>query len=416
MSIDNRRVVVTGLSVISPLGELPLFWESLQSGHSGIRKISSFDADSLNCQVAGEVDFDPSKYGISIKQVSRLSRASLLATAATRSALMDAALSEADLAREGDRIGVSLGTANAGFEVLLAEVLRNRLEGKRMRPTALINGLPNMPAHYVSADVGATGPLYTVSAACASGTQSIGVACDLIRNGRADIVISGGVDCLVHEAVMKGFEGMGILSTGFNDTPSAASRPFDAQRNGFVMSEGVGILILESLEHALQRSAHIYAEVIGHSSSSDAFHSAAPDAEGVGAANAMHWALKDAALSPKEVDYINAHGTGTKINDIVETLAIKNVFGDYAYGTPISSTKSMLGHSMGASGALEAIVCILSITDRIVHPTINLTNMDPECDLDYVPNIARRAHIQVALSNSFGLGGQNACILFRQFA
>jgi 3-oxoacyl-(acyl-carrier-protein) synthase len=278
-------------------------------------------------------------------------------------------------------------------------------------PMALVNGLPNMPAHYVSSFSGAAGPFYTESAACASGTQSIGLALDQIRAGRAEIMFAGGVDTLVQPDVLAAFEAMTVLADRFKEQPERASRPFDAERDGFVLGEGCGLLVLESLEHAKARSAHIYAEVLGQATSSDAGHSAAPDAEGKGAANAMRWALQDAERSRDEVDYVNAHGTGTVANDATETMAIKHVFGERAYQIPISSTKSMIGHCMGGSGALEAIVCALSLLKGKIHPTINLETTDPNCDLDYVPNQARNLKIQLALSNSFGLGGQNACLV-----
>jgi 3-oxoacyl-(acyl-carrier-protein) synthase len=257
----------------------------------------------------------------------------------------------------------------------------------------------------------ATGPLATITTACASGTQSIGSATELIRSGRADRVFTGGVDCLILKEVIAAFDAMTVLSKHYNDTPEQASRPFDIGRDGFVMGEGAGILVLETLELAQQRGARIYAEVLGHAASSDAYHSAAPDADGLGAIKAMRWAIEDAHIHVDEVDYVNTHGTGTRLNDVTETKAIKTLFGERAYSMLINSTKSMIGHGMGAAGALEAITCALSIYQGTVHPTANLENPDPECDLDYVPNEARQASIRSALSNSFGLGGQNACLL-----
>jgi 3-oxoacyl-[acyl-carrier-protein] synthase II len=269
-----------------------------------------------------------------------------------------------------------------------------------------------MPGYYVSLEMSATGPLTTISTACASGTQSIGHGTDLIRLGRADLVFAGGVDCLIRKEVMAAFDAMTVLSRSRNDSPEKASRPFDADRDGFVLGEGAGFMVLESMEHALQREAHIYAEVRGHAASSDASHIATPDQEGLGAQKAMRWALEDARLNPDQIDYINAHGTGTRINDPSETRAIKQVFGLAANQIPISSTKSMIGHCMGASGTLEAIACLKSLQDGVLHPTINYETPDPECDLDYVPNEAREFPIKTALSNSFGLGGQNACLVF----
>jgi 3-oxoacyl-(acyl-carrier-protein) synthase len=268
-----------------------------------------------------------------------------------------------------------------------------------------------MPGYYISLEMGATGPLTTISTACASGTQSVGYGMELIQLGKADIVFTGGVDCLIREEVMVAFDAMTVLARSSNEFPEKASRPFDANREGFVLGEGAGIIVLESLEHALERDARIYAEVLGHAASSDALHIATPDEEGLGAQNAMRWALEDAQLLPERVDYINAHGTGTRVNDPTETRAIKRVFGKTAYQIPVSSTKSMIGHCMGAAGTLEAIACVKSLQEGVLHPTINLETPDPECDLDYIPLESREVNIQTALSNSFGLGGQNACLV-----
>jgi beta-ketoacyl-acyl-carrier-protein synthase II len=404
------------LGAITSLGTLDAFWDGLLAARSGIREIQNFDTSAMKTKIAGQVqDFDPSAYEIHPKNARRMSRASLLALAAAKLALADSKLTPEDVQKQSDRSGVALGTANAGFELLLESSLGYRLKGARINPTALINGLPNMPSHYVSAYSGAAGPFYTVSATCASGTQAIGVALDQIRAGRADLMLTGGVDTLVHPDVMMAFEAMTVLASGYSQQPERASRPFDAERDGFVMGEGCGILVLESLEHARGRSARVYAEVLGQATSSDAGHSAAPDAEGVGAAKVMRWALEDADCPPDEVGYINAHGTGTQINDVVETKAIKRVFGERSKQIPISSTKSMIGHCMGGSGALEAIACIKSLETGGIHPTINLETPDPECDLDYVPNQARQLDFRVALSNSFGLGGQNACLVLGEF-
>ena len=415
--MPKQRVVVTGLGAISSLGKLDEFWKGLLAGRSGIREIKGYDASVMKTKIAGEVlDFDPVDYEIHPKNARRMSRASLLALAAAKMALADASLTPESIQKNGERSGVAVGTANAGFELLLQSSLDYRLKGARIMPMALINGLPNMPSHYVSAFSGAAGPFYTVSATCASGTQAIGVALDQIRSGRADRMITGGVDTLIHPDVMLAFEAMTVLANQYGHQPERASRPFDAERDGFVMGEGCGILILESLEHAQARSAHIYAEVLGQATSSDAGHSAAPDAEGKGAASAMGWALDDAACMREEVGYINAHGTGTVANDVMETKAIKSIFGEQAYHVPISSTKSMIGHCMGGSGALEAIACVKSLQEGIVHPTINLETPDPDCDLDYVPNQARELDFRVALSNSFGLGGQNACLVLGAYS
>jgi len=406
-----QRVVVTGMGAITSLGTLDQFWRGLLAGRSGIRHIRSFDVSSFKTHIAGEVDFDPTDYGIHPKNARRMSRASLMAVASTSMALKDAGLTPEIVQKHPDRSGVVMGTADAGFEILLQGSLDRRIKGTRIMPTALVNGLPNMPAHYVSAYSGAAGPFYTLSTACASGTQSIGLALDQIRAGRADVMFAGGVDTLVQPDVIAAFESMTVLADRYKEQPERASRPFDAERDGFVLGEGCGMLVLESLQHARSRSARIYAEVLGQATSSDAGHSAAPDAEGRGAANVMRWAMQDANCSSDEVDYINAHGTGTLANDATETMAIKNVFGQHAYRIPISSTKSMIGHCMGGSGALEAIVVVLSIQKGSIHPTINLETKDPNCDLDYVPNLARDVEVRHALSNSFGLGGQNACLV-----
>ncbi|MFC1923083.1 beta-ketoacyl-ACP synthase II [Chloroflexota bacterium] len=405
------RVVVTGMGALTPLGTLKEFWQGLIAGKSGVRNITNFDPQDLEVKIAGEVDFEPREH-IDPKTARRMARGSQMALIASRMALENAGLGQETVAEEGDRVGVSIGTSNAGFGKLVDISYQYTYHGRKPFPTALINGLPNMPGHYVSLEMGAAGPLTTISTACASGTQSIGYGLELIRSGKADLVFAGGVDCLVRKEVIAAFDAMTVLPRSSNDFPEKASRPFDMHRDGFVLGEGAGILVLESLEHALRRDAHIYAEILGHAASSDAHHIATPDEEGKGAQKAMRWALEDAQLMPDQVDYINAHGTGTRVNDPTETRAIKKVFGGSAYQTPISSTKSMIGHCMGASGTVEAIACAMSIEQGILHPTINLNSPDPECDLDYVPNQAREVKIQTALSNSFGLGGQNACLVF----
>jgi 3-oxoacyl-(acyl-carrier-protein) synthase len=340
-----------------------------------------------------------------------MSRASQLALVAARMALKGCGLTNDEVKENGDRTGVVIGTGNAGFELLVDMSYEYLQKGKKPLPTVFVNGLPNLPGHHISVETGATGPLVTIVTACASGTQAIGAGVDLIRSRRADLVFAGGTDSMIRKEVIAAFDSMRALPRGFNENPDHASRPFDADRDGFVLSEGAGILVLESLENALGRGARIYAEVLGHASSSDAHHIAAPDETGLGAGKAMRWALEDAGLIPEQVDYINAHGTSTRLNDSMETKAIKGIFGGKADRVPISSTKSMIGHSMGATGALEAIVCLLSIRDGMVHPTINYVNPDPECDLDYVPNQSRQVPVNVALSNSFGFGGQNACLV-----
>jgi beta-ketoacyl-acyl-carrier-protein synthase II len=405
------RVVVTGMGAVTSLGPVDSLWESLKAGISGIRRIRSFDTSHLPVKVAGQVtDFDPTPY-IEHKEVRRMARASQFAVVAAKMAIADAGLTDEQLCAESERTGVAVGSGLGGYEVLAEHTHRYLTVGGRINPFALVSGLPNMPAHYVSRYAHATGPISALSTACATGTQSIGDGVDMIRLGQADTVLAGGVESVLTDYALAGFDAMTVLAKGFEDCPEAASRPFDADRCGFVYSEGCGILVLESLEHAYKRGARIYAEVLGHGESSDAHHVAVLDEEGKGAIRAMKWALNDAGINPEDVDYINAHGTATVPNDAIETMAIKSVFKHHAYKLAINSTKSMLGHSMGASGAIEAIVSIKSLVSQVLHPTINYRRRDPACDLDYVPNEARDSKLRRVLSNSFGLGGQNACIV-----
>lgn len=408
----RRRVVVTGLGALTPLGPVRAFWEGLKAGRSGIRRIQSFDPSHLGVQIAGEVDFDPAEY-INFKEARRMSRSSQMAQIVARLAMEDAGLTHEILHEVSDRVGVVIGTGLGGHEIIEQSTYRYKSTDYRLKPSpfGLINGLPNMPAHYVSRELGATGPLACQTTACAAGTQSIGDGADLIRYDRADLVFAGGVEGMVVDYAIAGFEAMTVLATGYNDAPEKASRPFDKDRNGFVYSEGAGVLVLESLEHALKRGANILAEVLGHASSSDAYHVAAMDPEGKGAQRVMRWAMEDAHVALDSINYINAHGTGTPANDQIETFAIKRLFGEQAYSIPISSTKSMIGHCLGGSGAVEAVACVMSIVEQVIHPTVNYETPDPDCDLDYVPNEARSARINTLLSNSFGLGGQNASLV-----
>ena len=404
------RVVITGMGALTPLGEVDEFWEGLLKGKSGIRSITMFDPDYLGVQIAGEVDFDP-KEQLSPKEARRMSRASQMALIAARMALKDSGLTRDEVSQNGDRAGVVIGTGNAGFELLVDMSYAFTFKGRKPLPTVFVNGLPNLPGHHISVEMGTTGPLSTITTACASGTQSIGAGVELIRSGRADLVFAGGVDGMIRKEVLAAFDAMTVLARGYNEIPERASRPFEAGREGFVLGEGAGILLLESLENAISRGARVYAEALGHATSSDAHHITAPDEEGLGAQKSMRWALEDAGVNPEEIDYINAHGTSTRLNDLTETKAIKGLFGQKAYKIPISSTKSMIGHCMGAAGALEAIACVLSLRNGLVHPTINYEIPDPDCDLDYVPNESRQISINTALSNSFGFGGQNACLV-----
>ena len=412
--MERRRAVVTGIGALTPLGlTLEETWKGLLAGHSGIGPITQFDASDLPTRFAGELKgFDPKRY-MNFKAARRMSRCSQVAVAAAQAALKDAGLGR-PLSDE-ERVGVLIGSGVGGIERMIEGVDTYRGEGmSRVNPFTPISALVNMPSHHVSHWSGAKGPICTVVSACATGTQAVGEAAEYIRRGAADVMICGGVDALIHFSTIGTFCVLRALSTR-NDEPERASRPFDARRDGFVLSEGCAVFVLEALEHAQSRGAHIRAEVLGHASSSDAFHVAQPDPEGAGARRAMQWSLQDAGLAPDDVDYINSHGSSTPINDRVETLAIKRIFGERAYKIPINATKSMVGHTMGGAGAIEAAACVLTIEQGIIHPTINLENPDPECDLDYVPDGARQADVRVALSNSFGLGGQNACLVLGRY-
>ncbi|MCB8967276.1 MAG: beta-ketoacyl-ACP synthase II [Ardenticatenaceae bacterium] len=408
------RIVITGMGVLSPLGHtVAENWDSLLNGRSGIGPITQFDASIMPVQIAGEVkDFVPKNY-MDFKEARRISRASQLAVAAATMALADAGLSTP--VPNAERVGVLVGTGAGGFEVADRNMVALRTHGfNRVSPFAMTGFIPNMPSHHVSQYAGTLGPISTVAAACATGNQAIGEAMEFIRRGSADLVITGGVEGLIHEAAISGFAAMRALSLR-NNEPERASRPFDKDRDGFVLSEGAGILVIERLDHAVERGVHIYAELLGYATSSDAYHVAIPDPEAAGARRAMQWAVDDAGLTLTDIDYINAHGTSTPVNDMMETLAIKRLFGERAYEIPVSSNKSVLGHAMGGTGAIEAIFSALALQNHIIPPTWNYETPDPECDLDYVPNAPRSAHIRTVLSNSFGLGGQNACLVLGKF-
>ena len=421
-SFDERgrpRVVITGMGIMSPLGHTAEeSWDSLLKGRSGIGPITQFDTSGLPVSIAGEVkDFSPRKY-IDFKEARRMSRVSQLTAAAAHMAIADADFPiPIGTVTDAERVGVLVGTGVGGFEVADRNLTLLRTKGfNRVSPFAMTAFLPNMPSYYVSFMAGALGPISTVNAACATGTQAIGEGSEMIRRGTADTVITGGAEGLIHEAAVAGFARMLALSTAYEDEPERASRPFEKDRDGFVLSEGAGVMVLERLDKALERGAKIYAEVLGHSSSSDAFHVAAPDPKAEGKIRAMRWAVEDACLSTEDVDYINAHGTATPVNDASETFAIKSLFGERAYEIPVSSSKSVLGHAMGGTGAIEAIFCAYALSEQIIPPTWNYETPDPECDLDYVPNAPRSAELHVTLSNSFGLGGQNACLVLGKFA
>ena len=413
--MDRKRVVITGMGAVTVLGSsVPQYWQGLVDGKSGIRRITQFDASNLPCQIAGEIpDFEAEKY-MERKEARRLPRSSQVALASAIQAVKDAGLPET--MPQGERASVVFGTAIGGLEKIDEGIQILRSQGyERVNPFTVPGGIPNLSAFLISRQFQCLGPNSTIVTACATGTQTIGEAAELIRRGAVDIVITGGTEALIRDFSIGGFCAMRALPTNYNDTPEKASRPFDAKREGFVFSEGAASLVLESLDHALQRQACILAEVAGHASSTDAYHVAQPDPEAIGPCRAMKWALLDANLTPAQVDYINAHGTSTPLNDSTETRAIKCVFGEHAYKIAISSTKSMTGHAMGASGTLEAIACVLSIRESIIPPTINYEYPDPECDLDYVPNQLRQQNVEVTLSNSFGLGGQNACLVLKKY-
>ncbi|MCS7222280.1 MAG: beta-ketoacyl-ACP synthase II [Anaerolineae bacterium] len=405
---SRPRVVVTGMGAITPVGlTAPESWEAFVAGRSGVGPVTRFDATVYPTHFGAEVKgFDPTRY-IPPVEARKMARCTQFAVVAAAEALVDAGLSS--LPEGGARTGVVIGTGLGGFEFYEGLLRQQPTSPLRVRPTAATGGLPNMPAFHISQSFGARGPNSTVVTTCAAGTQAIGDGMEWIRQDRADVVIAGGVEALC-EVLYAGFSAMRAISTR-NDAPQQASRPFDAQRDGFVIGEGCGILILERLEHALARGARIYAELLGHATSADAYHVAQPEPRGMGAVNAMAWALADAGIVPERVDYINAHGTSTPLNDVIETRAIRRVFGAHADRLAVSSTKSMIGHCLGGAGAIEAIVTVYTVQQDLIHPTINYEFPDPECDLDYVPNVARRARVQVALSNSFGLGGQNACLV-----
>jgi 3-oxoacyl-[acyl-carrier-protein] synthase II len=408
------RVVVTGMGAVTSMGlTVAETWAGLLAGRSGVALITRFDASGSPVRIAGEVKgFDPTLY-LNPKEARRVARCSQLAIAAGTEAMADAGLGTC--VPEPERSGVLMGVSAGGLDMAFAGYDTFLEKGaSRLSPFALLGSVVNMPAHHISVAFQCLGYSGTISTACASSTQAIGEAAEVIRRGVADLMLAGGADAFVTELSLAAFVGMRALATD-NEHPEKACKPFDARRDGFVLSEGSAVLVLESLEHALDRGARIYAEIIGSAATTDGFHVAHPDPEGKGAARAIQGALKSAGILPEEVDYINTHGPGTPLGDAAETKAIRAVFGRHAYRMALNSTKSMLGHAYGAAGALEAVVCIKQMCERILHPTINYEVPDPECDLDYVPNQARQADVRTVLSNSFGLGGQNACLIIRHY-
>jgi 3-oxoacyl-[acyl-carrier-protein] synthase II len=403
-----RRVAITGVGAVTPLGnDVRSTWEGALEGRSGVDFISTFDSTEYPVHIAAEVkDFEGNGLAPA-KELKRLDRCVLFALSAAKEAMDDAGFN----GYRPDRVGCVLGSGIGGLHELLRQydVLRER-GPDRVSPTFLPNVLPDSASGQVAIALGLRGPNYAVVSACATGSHAIGEAAQLVRYGHADVVVSGGTEGCIHPLFFAGFCAMrGLVAE--DEDPSRACRPFDATRAGFVMGEGAGIVVLEELEHARSRGATIYAEVLGFGASNDAYHMAAPDPDSVGVAEMMRAALERTRVDPKRVDYINAHGTSTPLGDAAETKAIKDVFGEHAYELAISSTKSTMGHLLGAAGAVEAIICALAIHNRVIPPTINYEHPDPVCDLDYVPNEAREAEIDVALSNAMGLGGHNGCVL-----
>jgi 3-oxoacyl-[acyl-carrier-protein] synthase II len=403
-----RKVVITGIGAVTPVGnDARTTWESALAGRSGIDHIEAFDASESPVSIAGEVKNFDAKGLASPKELRRLDRNVLFALAAAKEALADAGSN----GFRPDRVGIVLGSAIGGFIELMrqAEILRKR-GPDRVSPNFIPNVLVDSASGQLAIELGIRGPNYAIVSACATGSHTIGEGAELIRNGHADAILAGGTEACIHPLILAGFTSMRGLAAA-NGDPKKASRPFDATREGFVMAEGAGVVVLEELEAARARGADIYAEVLGYGASNDAYHMAAPDPESVGVVEMMRSALERANVVPEAVDYINAHGTSTPLGDAAETKAIKEVFGDHAYDLAVSSTKSVMGHTFGAAGAVEAIMCALAIREGHLPPTINYENPDPACDLDYVPNEARKAEVRVALSNAMGLGGHNGCVL-----
>ena len=413
--MDRQRIVVTGMGVISPFGDgSDIFWESLCAGKNGIDKVSLFDAKDLNCQIAAECKgFDATKY-MDPKEAKRSDRYTHFAVAAAKLAIKDAGL---EMDKEiPERVGVIIGSGVGGMDTIENQARAFIERGpRRVSPFMIPNLISNMASGVIAIELGARGVNFSVVSACATGSHAIGEALLHLQAGREDVILAGGSEAAVTPLAFAGFCAMKAMATNFNDEPHRASRPFDADRCGFVMGEGAGVLVLERLEHAKKRGANILAEIIGYGASCDAYHITSPDIEGRGLAACLHKVLDEGKVLPEQVSYINAHGTSTPYNDKFETLAIHKVFGDAAKKVPVSSTKSMTGHLLGAAGAIEAAVCVKAIQTSIIPPTINYEHPDPDCDLDYVPNVAREQEVNIALSTNLGFGGQNGALLFKKF-
>ncbi len=412
----QRRIVVTGMGIVSPVGStIDSAWDAICNGRSGIRTITSFDAEHMKTRIAGEVvNFDAMDY-LSPREAKRMDNFVHYGFAAAVDALQDAGLLDEASAHDPERIGCALGSGIGGL-MTIEDTTEAYLQGgpRKVGPFFIPGSIINMISGYLSIRYNLKGPNVAIVTACSTATHSIGMAARMIKYDEADIMVAGGAEFATTPTSVSGFISARAMSTR-NDAPELASRPWDGERDGFVLSNGAGVVVLEELEHARRRGATIYGEVIGFGMSADAFHMTAPPADGEGAARCMQIALQDAKISPQEVDYINAHGTSTPLGDLAETLAVKAVFAEHVAAVPVSSTKSMTGHLLGAAGGVEAIFCLLGIRDSIIPPTINLDKPGEGCDLDYVPNTAREQEISIAISNSFGFGGTNGSLVFRKF-
>ncbi|MDY3207062.1 beta-ketoacyl-ACP synthase II [Clostridium baratii] len=408
----ERRVVITGMGALTPIGNsVKEFWNNAKEGKNGIDYVTLVDKDEVSVKVVGEVkNFDAAE-AVGKKESKRLDRFSQFALACADEAIKSSGLDLDNV--DKNRIGVLVGSGIGGFSTIETEITKMATGSKRVSPFFIPMAISNMAAGNISIKYGLKGPSTAVVTACATGTNGIGEAFRQIKHGYADIMLAGGVEAPITKIGIEGFNSLKALNTS-ND-PKIASIPFDSERSGFVMGEGAGILVLESLESAKKRNANILAEIVGYGSTCDAYHITSPDPDGEGASRAMTQAIEEAKINKEEVSYINAHGTSTKLNDKFETIAIKRTFGDYAYKIPVSSTKSMTGHLLGAAGAIEAIICIEALRDNFVPPTIGYRNKDEDCDLDYVPNVGRNHEVNYALTNSLGFGGHNATLLFKKW-
>lgn len=415
--MSRRRVVVTGMGIVSPVGStIDSAWSAICNGRSGINTVRSFDAEHMKTRIAGEVvDFEVANY-LSPRETNRLGEFVHYGFAAAVDALRDAGLLDEDSRHDPERIGCAIGSGIGGLKSI-EDTTQAYINGgpRKVSPFFIPGSIINMIGGYVSLQYNLKGPNLAIVTACSTATHNMGAAARMIQYGEADMMVAGGAEFATTPTSMSGFISARAMSTR-NDEPEKASRPWDIDRDGFVLSNGAGVVVLEELEHAKQRGANIYGELIGFGMSADAYHMTAPPEDGEGAARCMSIAIKDAGLNPKDIDYINAHGTSTPLGDLAETTATKTIFGDHAYKVAISSTKSMTGHLLGAAGGVEAIFSLLSLRDGIIPPTINLDNPSDDCDLDYVPITAREKDLNVAISNSFGFGGTNGSLVFRKFA